>query len=361
MWSDLDDAIIGGDLTAALAYATPAGGAVPTPVAPIGLRDREAGTVSFTTSLGFGRKLDRIKENPRVALAYHAREHGFARDPRFVLVQGMASYDSRPDPAVLEERVRPASTRFMGAPKAGVFWDRWLSAYYADRVLVTVQVERVLSWPDLACAGERTVVGTPPTDEDPPSQAPPAKGSGPRVDVARAARRAGRPPHVLVAYLGADGFPRIVPVSVGAAGASGIALAGPLPGGRSSRRPARPPLRGAVDRPRDASVHRLARGLRVRTAHRERLPRAGQQDRAAAGQRVHGAPRPQAGARARPRLTCGPLRSPAVPAPHAVRAACGPAPHALRGGLLGSRWAPARSPRAADRPRPGRRSRGTFL
>jgi hypothetical protein len=233
VWSDLDDAIIGGDLTAALAYATPAGGAVPTPVAPIGLRDREAGTVSFTTSLGFGRKLDRIKENPRVALAYHAREHGFARDARYVLVQGMASFDSRPDRAVLEERVRPASTRFMGAPKTGVFWDRWLSAYYADRVLVTVQVERVLSWPDLACAGERTVVGTPPTDEDPPSQAPPGKGSGPRVDVARAARRAGRLPHVLVAYRGADGFPLVVPVTVGAAGASGIALAGPLPrGGR---------------------------------------------------------------------------------------------------------------------------------
>lgn len=73
MWSELDDGIIGGDLTAALAYVTPAGGAVVTAVAPIGLRDREAGTVAFTTSLGFGRKLDRIDENPRVALAYHAR------------------------------------------------------------------------------------------------------------------------------------------------------------------------------------------------------------------------------------------------------------------------------------------------
>jgi hypothetical protein len=76
MWSDLDDEIIGGDLTAALAYLTPASGSVVTAVAPIGLRDRAAGTVGFTTSLGFGRKLDRIKENPRVALAYHARQHG---------------------------------------------------------------------------------------------------------------------------------------------------------------------------------------------------------------------------------------------------------------------------------------------
>src|ERR1700758_3090917 len=102
MWSDADDAIIGGDLTAALAYVTPAGGAVVTPVAPIGLRDREAGTVTFTTSLGFSRKLERIRENPRVALAYHAREHGFASDARYVLVQGDASAETEPDVAVLE-------------------------------------------------------------------------------------------------------------------------------------------------------------------------------------------------------------------------------------------------------------------
>ena len=105
MWSEEDDAILGGDLTAALAYVTPAGGVVLTPVAPVGLRDRDAGTVSFTTSLGFGRKLDRIKENPRVSLAYHAREHGFASDPRFVLVQGTASYDAHPDRRVLDETI----------------------------------------------------------------------------------------------------------------------------------------------------------------------------------------------------------------------------------------------------------------
>src|SRR6185312_3138603 len=117
MWSDREDDIIGGDLTAALAYLTPAGGAVVTPVAPVGLRDRAAGTVSFTTSLGFGRKLDRIKEDPRVALAYHAREHGFARDQHFVLVQGTATYDSTPDRALLEDTIGPAAARFMGAPK----------------------------------------------------------------------------------------------------------------------------------------------------------------------------------------------------------------------------------------------------
>jgi hypothetical protein len=233
VWSDLDDAIIGGDLTAALAYLTPAAGAVLTAVAPVGLRDRTAATVGFTTSLGFGRKLDRIKQNPKVALAFHAREHGFAREPRFVLVQGTASYDADPDRELLEQKVRPASTRFLGAPRTGPFWDRWLAAYYSDRVLVDVRVERVISWPDLACAGEPALAGAPLPERGPESQSPPRGGNSPRVDVAPVARRLARLPHVLLAYAGADGFPVVAPVSVGEVTAAGIALRGPLPpGGR---------------------------------------------------------------------------------------------------------------------------------
>jgi hypothetical protein len=231
VWSDLDDEIIGGDLTAALAYATPARGAVLTPVAPIGLRDRNAGTVCFTTSLGFGRKLERIRANPRVALAFHAREHGFATGTRFVLVQGTAAYDPEPDPDTLKGRVGSASARFMGDTPRGPFWNRWLRAYSVERVLVTVRVERILSWHDLACAGEPTVVGTPRPHGDPPSQDPPKKGAGPRIDVARAARRASGLPHALAAYLSGDGFPMVAPVKIGAADSAGVALEGPLPGG----------------------------------------------------------------------------------------------------------------------------------
>jgi hypothetical protein len=95
VWSDLDDEIIGGDLTAALAYATSAGGAVVTPVSRLGLRDRRVGSVSFTRSLGFGRRLERFRANPRVALAFHAREHGFATGRRFVLVSWPAGASSR--------------------------------------------------------------------------------------------------------------------------------------------------------------------------------------------------------------------------------------------------------------------------
>src|ERR671939_1965358 len=121
-WSDEVDAVIGGDLTAALAYVTPAGGAVVTAVAPIGLRDRERGTVGFTTSLGLSKKLERIRQNPRVALAYHAREHGFADGSRFVLVQGDAALTLEPDRAYLDTEIEPRAERFLGARKSGPFW-----------------------------------------------------------------------------------------------------------------------------------------------------------------------------------------------------------------------------------------------
>src|SRR4051794_37925531 len=183
-WPDAVDDVIGGDLTAALAYLTPAGGAVVTAVAPIGLRDRGAGTVSFTTSLGFGRKLERIERDPRVALAYHAREHGHSSSSRYVLVQGSAKVIKEPDRDYLDFIGRQA-TPFMGPPRRGLFWDRWLSAYYADRVPVHVTVPRIVSWPDPRCAGEPDVHG-PALPGPPAAQSPPAKGTGPRVDAARA-------------------------------------------------------------------------------------------------------------------------------------------------------------------------------
>jgi hypothetical protein len=231
MWSDADDEIFAGDLTAALGYLTPAGGAVVTPVAPIGLRDRDAGTVTFTTSLGFGRKLERMRTNPRVALAYHAREHGFASAPRYVLAQGDATAETEPDREMLEQQLMPASERFMGPPKKGVFWDRWLDAYYADRVLVTVRVHRVACWPDPGCTGEPSVSGAALPEHDPTPQSPPAKGTGPRVDVDRAARRLRSLPHVLLGFQDADGYPMVVPVGVGESRPEGIALEGALPGG----------------------------------------------------------------------------------------------------------------------------------
>jgi hypothetical protein len=113
----------------------------------------------------------------------------------------------------------------MGPRKRGrLFWDRWLQEYYADRVPVDVRVRRIVTWPDLRCAGQPTVIGEPAPAGPPDPQAPPKKGTGPRVDVERAVRRLGKTPHQLLAYVGADGYPLAVPVEVEGGGPDGISL-----------------------------------------------------------------------------------------------------------------------------------------
>jgi hypothetical protein len=78
-WDDEIDAVLAGDLTAALGYRTPAGGVVVQAVAPIGMRGREKGTVGFTTSLGFSKKLERIAVWPDLRCAGARREIGEPR------------------------------------------------------------------------------------------------------------------------------------------------------------------------------------------------------------------------------------------------------------------------------------------
>src|SRR3954453_6796910 len=233
-WPNAIDEVIGGDLTAALAYVTPAGGSVVTAGRTIGVRHRSTGPGAVTTSLGFGRNLDRIEKDPRIALAYHAREHGHSTSSRYVLVQGSATVIKEPDREYLEF-IGQQATPFMGPPKRGAFWDRWLSAYYADRVPVHIDVHRIVSWPDLRCAGEPEVHGaTLPATPEP--QEPPKKGTGPRVDCARAGRALTKLPHQLVGFRGGDGHPVVVPVRVGSADAGAVhldAVSGLLPeGGR---------------------------------------------------------------------------------------------------------------------------------
>ena len=221
-------------MTAALGYVTPAGGAVVMAVAPVGLRDRDQGTVTFTTSLGLGKKLERIARDPRVGIAYHARDHGFASGDSFVLVQGRCRPVPPADRDWNERVLGPASVRFMGPPRRGAFWDRWLKEYYADRVPVTVDVERVVVWPALDCSGDPVVAGIDRPDAPEP-QAAPKKGTGPRLDAEKAARKLARMPHVLVGWREADGFPAVVAARVQGAGGEGIRLwsgAGLPAGGR---------------------------------------------------------------------------------------------------------------------------------
>ena len=233
-WSHEVDEVIRGDLTAAVAYLTPAGGAVVTAVAPAGIDRRDAGEVGFTTSLGFPRKLERIIGDPHVALAFHAREHGFSASPAFVLAQGRARVDIRPSRERLEALI-PQAERYVGEVVRGVMWDRLLHEYYFERVFVDITVQRMVAWPDLGAAGEMGVTGAPWPGIAAP-QSPPKNGTGPRVDVNRAAGRIAMLPHRLLAYRGADGFPVVVPVEVAGHDAAGLQLVVPNgllpPGGR---------------------------------------------------------------------------------------------------------------------------------
>ena len=233
-WPDEVDEVIRGDLTAAAAYLTPAGGAVVTAVAPIGIGRRDAGGVGFTTSLGFPRKLERIIGDPHVALAFHAREHGFSASPAFVLAQGRAWVDIRPSRERLEAII-PQGERYFGKAVRGPVWDRLLREYYFERVFVDITVERVVAWPDLGAAGEMKVTGAPWPGIAAP-QPPPKNGTGPRADVDRAAGRIAMLPHRVLAYRGADGFPVVVPVEVAGHDAAGLRLVVPggllPPGGR---------------------------------------------------------------------------------------------------------------------------------
>lgn len=231
-WDDEIDAILTGDLAAGLGYRTPAGGVVVQAVAPIGLRDRDAGTIGFTTSLGFSKKLERIERDPRVAMAFHAREHGFASGSDYVLVQGRARIISAPTQAERDE-VREQATLHLGAPAEGFFWDRWLKEYYAARVPVRIDVERIVVWPDLRCAGAPRVLGEPLADEPVAPQKPPKGGTGPRVDVTKMAKRVRGTRHVLLGFADGGGHPLIVAVTVADAGAGGLRLGAdaPLPSG----------------------------------------------------------------------------------------------------------------------------------
>jgi hypothetical protein len=234
-WPDEVDAVLGGDHVVALAYVTPAKGVVVTPVTNFALHEREAGRVSVNSSVGAWRKLDRIRRNPRVALAFHTREHGSTDRPEYVLVQGRASFPWPPDRDSWYDEIGANWNRVSGVPReVGPLWERWMSVYHW-RTNVWIDVERVVVWPELECRGEPAVHGSPLPAGPPPPQSPPKGGVGPRLGQARAARRLTRLPNTLVGWVGSDGYPVAAPAAVGATSERGIALTSAVelpPGGR---------------------------------------------------------------------------------------------------------------------------------
>ena len=230
-WTDEVDEILSSDLAAGFAYLTPARGVVITPMAPLALRDRHAGTVTLTTSQGLWKKLDRVRRNPGVAVAYHAREHGLTSRAGFVVVQGRASFPTTPDRAWLES-ITPEWERFLG-PRATGLSGRVLEVYYWQRVPITIQVERVVAYPDDSAAGTPRVLGAPPA-QPASAQKPPRGGTAPRIDVGSVVGHAQRLPHTLLGWCGSDEMPEVVPVAAAQTGDSAVRLsipAGTVPAG----------------------------------------------------------------------------------------------------------------------------------
>jgi hypothetical protein len=224
MWPSNVNEILGGDQVVALAYCTPANGVVLTPLTNFALRDRDKGALTaVNSSVGVFRKLERIRANPRIALAYHTRTHGFSDRPEFVLVQGTATLK----PAVPDypKSIQPVWERFGGPVDIGPLWNWWLRVYNL-RIPIEMAVERVIVWPDRACEGAPKIHGAPITTPPEP-QSEPKKGTGPRIDQHRAARRASKLENVLLGWVGADGFPVAVPARPRSATEDGIQLSVP--------------------------------------------------------------------------------------------------------------------------------------
>jgi hypothetical protein len=194
------------------------------PMATLGMRDRQAGTVTLTSSLSLWKKLERMRRNPGVAIVYHAREHAFTDRPEFVLVQGRASFDTNPDRAWLES-IEPEWTRFLGKRYRGPI-GRAQHVYYWERIAITVQIERIQVWPDGTAGGKPQVFGSPvPASPDP--QNPPKKGTRPRVDSEKVSSSIAKRPHTLLGWCGSDQIPDVVPVTGSQVTSEGLRLAVP--------------------------------------------------------------------------------------------------------------------------------------
>jgi hypothetical protein len=221
-WPDDLEEILDGDHALMLAYATPANGVVLLPVSNFALLDRAAGIVSsVNTSVGAWKKLERIRRNPRVALAFHTRQHAASDRPEYVLVQGTASLGAPVED--YPSTILDVWERFEPWADQNALWKRWRRVY-ALRTAIEVAVERILVWPDVGCRGPVEVHGTPVPPDPPAPQAEPKKGTAPRIDHRRGAERAGRLPHAVLGWVGADGFPLAVPVKVAGSHERGILL-----------------------------------------------------------------------------------------------------------------------------------------
>jgi len=186
--------ILRNDHCVALAYRTPAGGVVLTPVTTVGMFDADAGTVSITSSFGNWKKMLRMRDDNRVALVYHTRDHSGFSHPQVVVVQGKATFPDTADGSWATPELQRRLPEFMPTSPSSRFL-KWVThEYYAHRVIVTIAIERV-------------IVDNAGLSPAPASQQPPANGTTARVKSKKYRARWKKCTHFLVGYADAQGFP----------------------------------------------------------------------------------------------------------------------------------------------------------
>ena len=172
-----------------------------------------APTIDITTGLGYPKKADDARRNPRVALLFSDPTGSGLEDEVKVLVQGIAEVDESDLDANRERYARESAaklpaTKDMQPPK---FVQGMLNWYYA-RIYVKVRPERVLIW-----RGDQ--VGTEPEIhdahleevrsghiEEPPAPHAPAAGGSTAWD-ARIDELGERYETAVLSWVGPDGFP----------------------------------------------------------------------------------------------------------------------------------------------------------
>ena len=259
---------MGGDHAVMLAYATPARGTVLLPVTNFAVRDREAGTsTAVNSSVGMWKKLERIRRDPHVALAFHTREHAYDRAPR--VRAGAGQGHARRSGAGLPDE----HPRALGAHRAVERPRPWLEVVDARLRAPGGGRDRRRARGGLAGPPLRGRAGGARRSATRPARvAAAAEGRHRPADSTTSARRAGlRPcPTCCSAGSGPTGSPMVVPVGIAGTEPGGI-----RPGGgrraaaarRAPRRLLRPLVQQGRDRPEPAQAHGLARRHAVRAAH----------------------------------------------------------------------------------------------
>lgn len=169
--------------------------------------------IDVTTGLGYPKKANDARTNPRVALLFSDPTGSGVEAAPQVLVQGTADVDAR-DLDANRERYRREMAEKLPAAASDMpprFFDRWLT-WYLTRIYVHVRPERIYVWKDGDLTVEPRLFDAHIEEvrsghvEEPLEEHVPATGEAVAWDE-RIQELGARYPHAVVSLVAPDGFP----------------------------------------------------------------------------------------------------------------------------------------------------------